>query len=185
MMAPRPPADLVELGRIAGAYGVHGWIKVRLHGRVDESVLCSAQEAWIRLPSQEASQPEPGSSWQRVGLRQARPHAETLLLRMDVCDSREQAERYKGCAIAVSRSSFPDSAPDEYYWVDLLGCEVIGQEGAILGRVLAIEDFGAPHPVLRVASADGRLLLIPFVAPIIDDVDLAAGRITADWAADY
>ena len=88
-------------------------------------------------------------------------------------------------AIAAPRSSFPESGPDEYYWVDLVGCEVIGQQGAILGRVVAIEDFGAPHPVLRVGGADGASHLIPFTAPIIGDVDLTAKRIDADWAADY
>jgi len=108
-----------------------------------------------------------------------------LLLRMDGCSDREQAEQLKGAVIAASRSSFPEPAPDEYYWVDLVGCEVVGQEGRSLGRVLAIDDFGAPHPVLRVGGPDGETRLIPFVAPVIGDVDLVAKRISADWAADY
>jgi len=181
-----PPADLVELGRIAGAYGVRGWLKVRPHGRADESALRSASEAWIRSIQPPApGAPPGGEAWKRIELIEARPHADVLLLRIDGCDSREQAEQLKGFAIAAPRSSFPESGPDEYYWVDLVGCEVIGQQGAILGRVVAIEDFGAPHPVLRVGGADGASHLIPFTAPIIGDVDLTAKRIDADWAADY
>ncbi len=182
-----PPADLVELGRIAGAYGIRGWIRVQPHGRADESALGSSREAWIR-PMQ-GSTPGPAGSgadaWRRVELLDARPHADALLLRIDACDSREQAAQLKGFAIALPRSCFPESAPDEYYWVDLVGCEVTGQQGVILGRVLAVDDFGAPHPVLRVGGPDGETRLIPFVAAIIGEVDLATKRITADWAADY
>lgn len=174
MSTRTPPADLVELGRVAGAHGVRGWLKIRPHGRADECALLAMAEAWIQAPD-----------WRCVELAEARPHADLLLLRIAGCDSREQAEQLKGSAIAASRACFPESAPGEYYWIDLVGCEVIGQEGAILGQVIAVEDFGAPHPVLRVGGADGESLLIPFVAPVIGDVDLAARRITADWAADY
>lgn len=177
---------------MTGAYGIHGWIKVRPHGRADESALLSAREAWIRStlgPAPGASTPgtAPGDNfvWRRVELLEARPHADVLLVRIDSCENREQAAQLRGFAIAVSRSCFPESAPDEYYWVDLIDCEVIGERGVVLGRVLAVDDFGAPHPVLRVGGPDRELLLIPFVAPIIGEVDIAAKRITADWAADY
>ena len=197
-----PPADLVELGRIAGAYGVRGWIKIQPHGRADESVLLSAREVWIGLPRLGSPgvqlpgvglphMPGPGSppggslAWRRVALLEARIHADVLLARLEACESREQAAELKGSAIALSRSCFPASAPGEYYWVDLIGCEVIGEQGVVLGRVLAVEDFGAPHPVLSVGGPDRETLLIPFVAPIITEVDLAAKRITADWAPDY
>ncbi len=123
--------------------------------------------------------------WQRIELAEARPHADVLLLRIAGCDDREQAARFKGAVVAVSRSCFPEPAPGEYYWVDLVGCEVVGHEGVVLGRVLAVEDYGAPHPVLRVVGAEGREQLIPFVDPVVGEVDLAAKRIIADWAADY
>jgi 16S rRNA processing protein RimM len=184
---PTPPADLVELGRVAGAYGVRGWVRVRPHGRPDESALLSASEAWFRAAEGPGGREGAGAEWQRVEILDARPHSDQLLLRISGCDSRERAEQLKGSAIAASRASFPEPEPGEYYWIDLVGCEVVGQQGAILGRVLAVEDFGAPHPVLRVGGDDprGRTLLIPFVAPIVADVDIAARRISADWAADY
>jgi len=184
---PTPPDDLVELGRIAGAYGVRGWIRVRPHGRPDESALLSLSRAWIRP----ARQTGDAATWRPVDIVRARSHAGLVLLQVAGCDDREQAEALKGSEIAASRAAFPPTEPGEYYWVDLLGCEVIGQEGAVLGRVLAVEDYGAPHPVLRVGGADesgrpaGKTLLIPFVEPIVGEVDLAARRIVADWAADY
>lgn len=183
---PTPPDDLVEVGRIAGAYGVRGWIRVRPHGRADESALLSAPEAWVAAHERDGAGP-----WRRVEIVDARPHADQLLLRIADCNDKEQADQLKGAAIAVSRAAFPATDPDEYYWVDLVGCEVVGQEGARLGRVLAVEDYGAPHPVLRVGREGepgrptGETLLIPFVAPIIGDVDIQARRISADWAADY
>src|SRR5690606_32355419 len=146
------PADLIELGRIAGAYGIRGWIKVQPHGRVDESVLLSVREAWIRPAAAPGPGPRPIGSvaWRRVELLEARCHSDVLLARLDACESREQAAELKGFAIAVPRSCFPESAPDEYYWVDLIDCEVIGERGVVLGRVLAVADVGVPHQVLRV-----------------------------------
>lgn len=187
MNLPTPPGDLVELGRIAGAYGVRGWIRVRPHGRPDESALLSARQAWVEPAGDSGAE----GGWRPVEIIGARPHADVLLLQIAGCDDREQAEQLKGAAIAASRASFPRTEPDEFYWVDLVGCEVTGQDGAVLGRVLSVEDYGAPHPVLRVGPADeagqpaGRTLLIPFVAPIIGEVDIQARRICADWAADY
>ncbi|MEZ5730521.1 MAG: hypothetical protein R3E48_22670 [Burkholderiaceae bacterium] len=60
--------------------------------------------------------------------------------------------------------------------------------GVALGRVEAVDDFGAPHPVLRVVEdTDGerRVRLIPFVDPVVATVDLERRRIDADWSPDY
>jgi hypothetical protein len=57
----------------------------------------------------------------------------------------------------VSRASFPRSAEDEFYWVDLIGLDVVNREGEALGKVVGLLDTG-PHSVLRcVAEAEGPL----------------------------
>jgi 16S rRNA processing protein RimM len=91
----------------------------------------------------------------------------------------------RGARIFVPRSSFPSAASDEFYWVDLIGLQVVNREGRPLGEVLGLIDNGA-HSVLRVAPpAAGAERLIPFVAAYIDRVDLAARRIEVDWGLDY
>ncbi len=84
----------------------------------------------------------------------------------------------------VSRARFPAAADDEYYWVDLIGCEVRNREGVCLGRVVSVDDHGA-HALLSVQPDGGRVFLLPFVEAYVDRVDPGAARIDVDWQPDY
>jgi 16S rRNA processing protein RimM len=104
----------------------------------------------------------------------------------DVAD-RGAAEALRGARIFVARSSFPTTAIDEYYWVDLIGLDVVNREGVALGQVRELLSTG-PQTVLVISyKQDGKPQerMIPFVATFVDDVDLAARRIRVDWQADY
>jgi 16S rRNA processing protein RimM len=83
----------------------------------------------------------------------------------------------------VPRKLLPKTAPDEHYWSDLVGLNVVNRAGRTLGRVVGLLDTGA-HPVLRVES-DGAERLIPMVPAYVDAIEPAAGRIVVDWQEDY
>ena len=103
-------------------------------------------------------------------------------------DDRSAAEALKGARIFIPRSSFPTAAEDEFYWVDLLGLEVVNREGVALGQVQDLLSTG-PQTVLVLSSEqdDGKPVerMIPFVSQYVDGVDLPGRRITVDWQADY
>jgi 16S rRNA processing protein RimM len=84
--------------------------------------------------------------------------------------------------IAVSRDDFPAPASGEFYWSDLVGLQVVNAAGVVLGKVSRVFETGA-NDVLVVEGARERLL--PFIETVIRKVDLAEGRITVDWEADY
>ena len=118
-------------------------------------------------------------------LRTVRLQGDALVAELVLLDgqpplTREQGLALKGVEIQVDRADFPPTQDDEFYHADLIGCEVIGQQGARLGTVVAVDDHGAQQ-VLRLD--DG--MLIPFVEAIVQSVDIAARRIQADWAADW
>jgi len=108
---------------------------------------------------------------------------------LDVAD-RNQAEALKGARIFVPRSSFPTAGTDEYYWVDLLGLDVVNREGLALGQVKDLMSTG-PQTVLVLALASDEAgkpaveRMIPFVAAFVDNVDLPGRLITVDWQLDY
>lgn len=90
-----------------------------------------------------------------------------------------------GCL--VPRSSFPTPETDEYYWVDLIGLNVVNREGVHLGQVRDLLQTG-PQTVLVLAYQEGEKTLermIPFVSAYVDQVSLADQRILVDWQADY
>ncbi len=195
------PADAIEVGRIADAWGIKGWFKVLPHSASPEALFSSKR--WYLLPSdrqagaskslgQTAAALAVTSASQPVVLKikEAKDHADTVVAcSLDVVD-RNQAEALKGARIFVPRSSFPTAGADEYYWVDLLGLDVFNREGVALGQVKDLMSTG-PQTVLVLTQAseeDGKPPLehmIPFVAAFVDNVDLPGRKITVDWQLDY
>jgi len=195
------PADAIEVGRIADAWGIKGWFKVLPHSASPEALFSSKR--WYLLPSdrnlggnnapsQKASASISASANQPVLLKikEAKDHANTVVAcSLDVAD-RNQAEALKGARIFVPRSSFPTAGTDEYYWVDLLGLDVVNREGVALGQVKDLMTTG-PQTVLVLAQAaddEGKSpveRMIPFVAAFVDNVDLPGRKITVDWQLDY
>jgi 16S rRNA processing protein RimM len=177
------PADAIEVGRIADAWGVKGWFKVLPHS-ADPQALFSSKR-WFLQPSEKGRATFSGTVLLRV--REAKEHSDVVVARADGVADRAAAEALKGARVLVPRSSFPTAAGDEYYWVDLLGLEVVNREGVALGKVRDLMATG-PHSVLVLEyEQDGKVheRMIPFVAAYIDAVDQQARRITADWQPDY
>jgi len=193
------PADAIEVGRIADAWGIKGWFKVLPHSASPEALFSSKR--WYLLPSDRQSGASKSPSQKATAtaaaaqpvvlkIKEAKDHADTVVAcSLDVVD-RNQAEALKGARIFVPRSSFPTAGTDEYYWVDLLGLDVINREGVALGQVKDLMSTG-PQTVLVLAQAseeEGKPPLermIPFVAAFVDNVDLLGRKITVDWQLDY
>jgi 16S rRNA processing protein RimM len=102
-------------------------------------------------------------------------------------DDRNAAELLRGARIFVPRSDFPQTQADEYYWVDLIGLDVVNREGVALGQVRELLSTG-PQTVLVLAyEQDGKPheRMMPFVSAYVDKVELPERRITVDWQPDY
>lgn len=184
--AVTPPADLEPVGRISDSYGIDGRLKVQPFGAADDSVLLACNEWWLRPPVST----RPSESGAAIGkptllrVERARAHGAVVIARASGLVDREAALRLRGSEVLVSRSRFPSAADDEYYWVDLIGCEVYNREGMRLGRVASVDDHGA-HALLTIEPEAGRPFLLPFVDAYVDRVDPTAARIDVDWQPDY
>ena len=177
------PADAIEVGRIADAWGVKGWFKVLSHNAAPEALF--AAKRWYVQPSEKGARTFSGTAL--LEIRQVRPHSDTIVAWAQGIDDRNAAEALRGARIFVPRADFPKAEADEYYWVDLIGLEVVNREGVVLGQVHDLLSTG-PQTVLVLSSVqDGKPLerMIPFVSQFVDGVDLPSRRITVDWQADY
>jgi 16S rRNA processing protein RimM len=170
-----PPDGLLELGRVVSAYGLKGWLKIQPSSA--ESVLPKVKTWWLECP--------PGHFVCHT-IKHAKMHGVSVVAQPEGMDDRTPAEALKGARVWVSRADFPKAPKDEYYWADLIGCEVLDPDGAVLGKVLGLQDHGA-HPILEVRGPDESRepLLIPFVASIILEVLMPQRSIRVDWRADY
>jgi 16S rRNA processing protein RimM len=185
---PRLPADAVEVGRVLGAWGIKGWIRVAPHARDPQALFSSRR--WYVVPD-DPSRPAatlPGL----LRITHSRSQGDTVVAAAQELPDRAAAEAMRGARIFVPRSSFPTAADGEYYWVDLIGLAVVNRQGEALGTVIDLIDTGV-HSVLRLRRPDATDTtaaaeaerLIPFVGAYVDAVDLAGRRIVVDWGLDY
>jgi 16S rRNA processing protein RimM len=123
------PADAVEVGRIADAWGVKGWFKVVSHSTNPEALF--AAKRWYLQPSERGAKTFSGTVLLQI--RQAKDHSDTVVAWAQGIDDRDAAQALRGARIFVPRSSFPVTTQDEYYWVDLIGLQVVNREGVALG----------------------------------------------------
>jgi 16S rRNA processing protein RimM len=102
-----------------------------------------------------------------------------LVARIEGVGDRDAAEALKGVRLYVARAALPAPDEGEFYQADLVGLRAEAVDGAALGTVNAVEDFGA-GPLLELALADGRLVLVPFTEGVVPVVDMAGGRVVID-----
>lgn len=177
------PADAIEVGRILDAWGIKGWFKVLPYSADPEALFSS--KTWFLLPAEKGVKAFDGVGLLQV--KEAKTHSDSVVAWAQDINDRNAADALRGARIFISRSSFPSAQKDEYYWVDLIGLDVINREGISLGQVRDLLTTG-PQTVLMIDQLqDGKLveIMIPFVAVYIDDVRLSERRILVDWQADY
>jgi len=132
------PADAIEVGRIADAWGIKGWFKVLPHSASPEALFSSKR--WYLQPTERGVKTFSDTMLLRV--REAKEHSDTVVAQAQEVDDRDAAEALKGARIFIPRSSFPTAATDEFYWVDLIGLAVVNREGVELGRVKELLSTG-------------------------------------------
>lgn len=176
------PDDLVLVGHISGAFGLHGWVKIRPYS-MNADALQDAPIYWLELPA--------GQGAREVKRLSAKIHGEDIVARLDEVADRDAAEALKGSVVKISRALFPVLPEGEFYWVDLIGLTVQNQQGEVLGVVRAMMDNGA-QSILRVAAPEipeddlvKHERLIPFVDHFVKNVDQANKTITVDWGLDF
>ncbi len=177
------PADAIEVGRIADAWGIKGWFKVLPYSADPEALFSSKR--WFLLPTEKGTKTFDGVA--KLAIKEAKEHSDSVVACAREIDDRNGAEALRGARIFISRSSFPTAGDDEYYWVDLIGLEVVNREDITLGVVRELLSTG-PQTVLVLEyqeAGKAQERMIPFVSAYVDDVDLSAKRIRVDWQPDY
>lgn len=169
----------VVMGKIGSPCGLKGWVRVFSTAEPPESIFEYA--SW-QLGRRDA--------WSQWSVRQWRPQGVGFAAQLCSADGwvpaqRDEAARLTHHEIALWRDELPEPEPGEYYWADLVGLEVVTETGQPLGQVASVFATGA-NDVLVVSAEHGQEQLLPFVqGPVVKQVDLAAGRMTVAWDADF
>lgn len=161
----------VVVGRIGKPHGIRG--EVTLDVRTDEPERRFAVGTTLRAEAPAGADRRPSA----LTVTRARWHQSTLLVAFAEIEDRNAAEAVRGTVLyaTLGRDEAPED-PEEYYDHQLIGLAVVDLDGAPLGQVRAVV-HGSAQDLLTVRTPDGRDTLVPFVAALVPEVDLTAGRV--------
>ncbi len=157
----------VCVGAIAGAFGVHG--EVRLKSFTADPVAIAD---YAPLSTEDGSR--------RFDVEIIRDIKQGFAARLSGVLTKEQADALKGVRLYAPRDRLPSLPDDEFYHADLIGLPVFDTGGAHLGQVRAVHNHGATDLLEVQRPGAGRTVLLPFTLAAVPTVDLTAGRIVAD-----
>lgn len=183
MVSVHFPSRPIVVGRIGGAYGIKGWVKIISF--TDNILNIFYYDPWFVFFKDQ---------WKLMKL-------ECWKLRKKRCCiakifgiiNREEAMLFNNCNLVIDNAQLPNLYDNEYYWKDIIGCKVITIKGRNLGYICNIIETLA-HDILVIRSIDSNNFvttgnkdcLVPFVySNIIKNIDLINHVITVDWDYNY
>lgn len=101
-----------------------------------------------------------------------------VVVRVQGVTDRNGADALRGRELYVARSRLPQAEPGSYYHTDLIGLDVLTADGARIGRVVDVQNFGAGDLLEIARDGTKETELIPFTNACVPDIDLARGRVT-------
>ena len=167
--------DRILLGRIAEAHGIRGEVLVHSFAANPADIA-----AYGDLTDK--------SGARSFRLKVLRATAKGVVCRIDGVSDRNAAEALRGTELHVSRDKLPAPSEDEFYHSDLIGLAAVAPGGEVLGRIIAVENFGAGD-ILEIAlesngKATGRTEMVPFADAFVPTVDVPGRRVIVRLPAD-
>ncbi|MEM9029391.1 MAG: ribosome maturation factor RimM [Pseudomonadota bacterium] len=160
-----PAPDRVLLGHISTAHGIRGEVIVKSYCDVPEDIA-----------SYGALTDEAGTRSFDLTIRGATKRG--LIARVRGVEDRNTAEQLRGTKLYIERSRLPPPAEDEIYHNDLLGLTVLDRDGGVLGKIVAVQNFGAGDLIEVTKPGTRTTEFLPFDAQFVSEVDLDAGTVT-------
>lgn len=156
--------SLVLVGRFGAAQGVRGEIRIKSYTADPLSI------GGYRPLSDETGA-------RTFEIERVRPLKEDMLVaKIKGVDDRDSAQALTGAALFIDRAKLPPPDEDEFYIADLIGIVAVSPDGAEIGRVKNVVNYGAGD-ILEIAPPEGDSFLAPFTKEVAPKIDFGGGRI--------
>jgi 16S rRNA processing protein RimM len=156
-------AERICIAQIGGAHGIRGEVKLKSFTADPLAV-----KDYGVLESEDGA-----ASFEIEALRPAKGY---LVARFKGIGDRTAAERLRNVELYVPRDRLPAPAAGEFYHADLIGLRAVTADGAELGSVVAVHDFGAGDILELQPRAGGATIMLPFTEAFVPSIDVAGGR---------
>lgn len=169
--ATRSDTERIVIGRISGAFGTQGWLKVTSYTRPRDNI-CDYRPWFLRT----------NGVWEEHQVLACKPRGASLVAQLDGITDRDSALNRRNADIAIEKVALPPTNPNEFYWSDLIGLEVRNLSGVNLGKISKMLQTGANDVIVVTGESE---YLIPYVTGhTVIDVDISAARMLVDWHED-
>ena len=158
----------VCLGVVVGAHGVRGLVRVKSFTEAPEGVA--------------AYGPVETKDGRRFAIEAKGMVKDLVLCRLEGIADRDEADALRGTELHVPRARLPETDGDEegWYHADLAGCQAVGADGRVYGRVVGVQNFGAGDLLEIAPEAGGETVLMGFTDENVLEVDIHGRRIVID-----
>ena len=166
--------EFIVIGRIATAHGIKGGLKVLSYTQPKEKIL-EYNPWWINHQGH----------WHPIKLTSTKGLNAALIIYVEGCTDRNQAEKLTGSEIGVERKQLPTLPVNEYYWHELIGLTVMDSLGKQLGIINSLIETGS-NDVMVVKNENGKEILIPYrPGPVVLKINLADKIMVVDWDPNF
>ncbi|MDA7946470.1 MAG: ribosome maturation factor RimM [Hyphomicrobiaceae bacterium] len=153
----------VCLGRFSGARGLKGEVRIKTFTAQPQSIA-------------DYGPLEDETGARSFELSNVKPAKDGVVAIVRGVTTREQAEALKGIELYVDRDTLPETGDDTtYYHADLIGLVAVSEDGAALGKIIAVQNYGAGDLLEVRPATGGATVLVPFTEAVVPDIDQEAG----------
>lgn len=167
------------VGKLGSTYGIRGWLRIYSSTEEAESIF-DYQPWFLKIKNQ----------WVPTELENWRYHNNDLIVKLKGVEDREHAQTLANIEIGVDFAVFPTLEEGDYYWHDLIGCQVVNLQNYEMGTVSEMMETGSNDVLVvkaQMKDAFGKQeRLIPFLyEQVVKRVDLNTKTILVDWDAGF
>lgn len=160
--------EYYRIAAVARPHGVHGGVKLQ-----------PLTDSTARFRGLKQAYLEQDGAYRPVRLSDVAVQPDSVTLRIEGVDSREQAEALRGVYLCVDREHAVQLPPDTYFVADLIGCEVTDTAGNRYGHITDVLETGA-NDVYEITDEAGKETLVPALKRVLHEVDVAHKRVVLE-----
>lgn len=171
--------DYILLGKISGAHGINGWVKIFSY--TSPRVRIAEYAKWYLRSNKD--QP-----WLCQKLIEGKEQGKHIIARLDGVNYRDEAEVLVGTEIAIHQDQLEVLAENEYFWRDLIGLSVETITGEKLGQIDWLFDTGSNDVIIvkDTKGVEGKEHLLPYLfGDVIKSIDLQTSLMIVDWDPEF
>ena len=157
-----------DVGKVANTHGIKGELKIFSVTDFPEERFRKGSELYLdhSLLKEQIL----------VTVESAKLQKNTYIVKLKEFNNINEVEKYKGGVLRVSEEARIELEDDEFYYGDIIGCEVWSDEGEKLGKVTEILKTGA-NDVWVVERDQGKEILLPYIDDCILEVNITEKKV--------